>query len=125
MIKPVKNPWKNLKSVINDIIDAVNRQKPLRGYGLYMDETPSGTFIATVPIDEHGSPIAPNAGSSSGSGSGPGSDDDSSLQLQISLLQAQVQILQQEMPIGTFQPVTVVDSNCAQSTISVFVKNSP
>ena|SRR5258708_5450949 len=119
MLKAPKTGWKKLDGFLKDIAEVINRNKPLRAYGIYMDETPSGTFIATVPIDDNGNPIQPTSSSSSSA------DDDSGLQIQISLLQAQVAVLQQEMPIGQWKSVTVVDpaNGCAQSTIYVFVKS--
>jgi hypothetical protein len=133
MINRVKNPFRALVAgVLNEIIDAVNRQKPLRASGIYMDETPSGTFISTLPVGDSGQAAATTSGGTSSSDnldSLTASVDD--LTAQVALLTSRVTILETYVNSlnallngVTIKAIVVVDpsNNCAQSTVNFLIK---
>jgi len=49
MIEPVKIGWKALNKILNTIIiKNLNLQKPLKGDGILLSETASGTIISVA-----------------------------------------------------------------------------
>jgi hypothetical protein len=49
MTEPVKIGWKKLRTILNDvIIKNLNLQKPLKGDGISLSQTASGTIISTI-----------------------------------------------------------------------------
>ena len=54
MIEPIKIGWKALQKILNDIIiQNLNRQKPIKGDGILISETASGTIISTIKRDDN------------------------------------------------------------------------
>jgi hypothetical protein len=49
MTEPVKIGWKKLRTILNEvIIKNLNLQKPLKGDGISLSQTASGTIISTI-----------------------------------------------------------------------------
>ena len=63
MLEKVKCPVKWLEDRLNEIVDQVNRQTPVKGDGIILNPGPSGTIIAVEPV------ATDSSDSSSGSGS--------------------------------------------------------
>ena len=65
MLAKVKCPWKWLEDRLNEIVDQVNRQIPVKGDGIILNPGPSGTIIAVEPVSQDSSDPSSNSGSGS------------------------------------------------------------
>ena len=72
MLAKVKCPWKWLEDRLNEIVDQVNRQIPVKGDGIILNPGPAGTIIAVEPVSQDstddssntsGSTLSPNVSS--------------------------------------------------------------
>jgi len=51
MLEHVKFPWPKLEKILNDIIDQINKQAPVKGDGVILNRGDSGTVISLETDD--------------------------------------------------------------------------
>jgi hypothetical protein len=112
--------WKHLTQVLNDIIGAVNSNKPKAGKGInvneageisLIDKADAGQGTATAQQD-----TATNTGGSGVGGSGGVS------QSALDALTARVAALEALLATTVWTSVDVMSSSCVRSTIKVLTK---
>jgi len=101
-VKEIKIGWKQLKTILEGIRNAVNHNQPLQGYGITLHEGDKGTIISLHR-------------------EGDGNQDQTQTQT------GQIPGLFQLTIYGiTLKTVTIVDpTTCAQSTLDVYCRNTP
>jgi hypothetical protein len=102
--------WRWLEKTLNEIIDHVNRQKPLASATIAVEESPTGSLLKAV-----GAQSGPSQ--AGGAGGGAGYVDDDSAYVKWGSYPGVIHGV-------SWKAVTIVDpSTCAQSTIQVLIKD--
>ena len=101
----VRFGWKNLEEVINGLIDAINANEPLEGQGVTVEDKTGGGKMISVMRQGKQPAGTPAGAPTQGDGAQP------------QLLRAD----SIEWYGVKWQDVTIVDENCAKSTIKVLV----
>jgi hypothetical protein len=105
----VRCGWKWLERTLNQLIEAINENKPIGGAGIHTTVSAGGTSISTQ-VHAKGSDAATTTGAAGAAASGTGSGS---------------------LGSGAFPPdgwgvlaIDIMDANCNRSTIQVLVKTS-